>query len=1503
MTQHLNLFLKQSFVALFCILILSGCKNTGGTVQGWVNDLTGKDSVSLRASQTSMNVNENSSAAVLVLASQPVKKATSYSWVIRNADARVSPQSGSGELQPGEDSLQVQFNVANNFVHEGNRTATLEISGANITSTVTVTIQIIDDDPDLALSIADLTAAENSGNATATISLSSVGTSDITVDWSTSNGTATAGADYSASSGTATITAGSTSTTISVPITNDSTACESNETFSVTLANPSGGASISQATATMTITDDDRPTLTVSPVTVAAGATADFTASLSSTCPVAVTFDYATTDGTATSGTHYTSTMGTATITAGQATTTVNVSTLPLTLTSAKTFTLNLSNVASGVSVASSTVTGTIAAPSLDLNLTSSLPASVTFSRASLGSYFDSDRTIRYATSGTPRFDHDPVTGKPLGLLVEESRSNLLLNTANLTPSWSAGSSTIRSGATTAPDGSMTGVLFREDSTTASHTLSQTSQTFTAGSVLTFSAFVKPATRTAIRLNLYKASSNFYANFDLTGNGSYQSLSANGSATASAAQIMPLRDGWYRVSITGKVDASSTTADAYFYLLNSASGSASYAGALQGVYIWGAQLEIGSSATSYIPTGTATVTRSSDSATVSDVSWFIPAQGVLVGEATSSRRVNGTGGTNECVASVELNANNRIQIRRSPGSATSTESAMYFVGGSTQYSHYGPADTWPTTTTRRQLIGFSSTKGIHAYEGTVTQSTPTLTAFTPTQLVIGGGVSVSAFNGSIASVQFYPTLLNALSYEFLSTRSTAPVLYIEDATSTEGTDLVFTVKLTSALSSAVTATWSATSGSATLGTDTTGASSGTVTIPAGSTSATISIPTVDDATIENAETPTISLSGLPTSVTAGDTNAIGTIQDATLNFNFTNYPLVNGISLPGPFNFSRTSSATYFDSTGKIVTSPSNLLLQSGTLSQSPWTLSNASIVPSQVLSPDGSSTMWKLVEDTAATVGHFVKQTVTGLAENANYTASFYVKAGERVSLQVRLSGSSTANRVQATFDLSNGTVGSLLNSGNASGVTATITDLTNGYYRCAISGVPNNVAGSSVMFDIHMNASSGGSSNYNGDGSSGMYIWGAQLESGTTATPYIPTTTAATYAPRYEYDPETCADGTSALVTPGCTRKLLGLLIEPASTNMLKRSAEFDHNSSSWVRQGLNGVTANTTTAPDSSSDADTVTESATTDQHQIYQSLTTVANASYTLSVFVKPTADSRRYIRVQFTETSPWTSQFSATFDLTDGTYTTSYGGTARINYADVVEVGNGWRRLIVSGQAGTNTSSRAAFAFMDVSGVASYAGSTSKSLYFWGAQVEQGGTATSYFATSAVPASRSADILTTYSHGWEASSGSQPWSAIAQFYRTGWEGNLASVNPVLYSLFDATNTNNSIRHEYDSANSIIQQVAANSGVDSAGAGGAASLTAGTHTVGFSYDGTQSSYFRDGNQYGSNITVTLPTINALTLGADAAGANQWRGYLRGFQYIPRALTSSQMQSFTP
>jgi len=94
-----------------------------------------------------------------------------------------------------------------------------------------------------------------SSNLKFTVTLSRAASSDVSVDYVTSDGTATANSDYISAQGSLTIPAGNTSGAITVAVNGD-TALEDNETLSITLSNASG-ATLNTASANGAILNDD----------------------------------------------------------------------------------------------------------------------------------------------------------------------------------------------------------------------------------------------------------------------------------------------------------------------------------------------------------------------------------------------------------------------------------------------------------------------------------------------------------------------------------------------------------------------------------------------------------------------------------------------------------------------------------------------------------------------------------------------------------------------------------------------------------------------------------------------------------------------------------------------------------------------------------------------------------------------------------------------------------------------------------------------------------------------------------------------------------------------------------------------------------------------------------------------------------------------------------------------------------------------------------------------
>ncbi len=175
-------------------------------------------------------------------------------------------QSGTATIPAGSTSTTVDVPLLDDTVHEGDEIFSLDLSNpVNGQGTPSGTATISDDDGAPDVSISDANVVEgNSGTTDLTfdVTLSNASSSDVSVDYATSDSTATAGSDYTAASGTLTIPAGDTSGTITVHAKGDTT-YEPDETLTVTLSGLVGGGSIPNDTATGTIRNDDKQPSTV----------------------------------------------------------------------------------------------------------------------------------------------------------------------------------------------------------------------------------------------------------------------------------------------------------------------------------------------------------------------------------------------------------------------------------------------------------------------------------------------------------------------------------------------------------------------------------------------------------------------------------------------------------------------------------------------------------------------------------------------------------------------------------------------------------------------------------------------------------------------------------------------------------------------------------------------------------------------------------------------------------------------------------------------------------------------------------------------------------------------------------------------------------------------------------------------------------------------------------------------------------------------------------------
>lgn len=211
-----------------------------------------------------------------------------------------------------------------------------------------------------------------------------------------------------------------------------------------------------------------------------------------------------------------------------------------------------------------------------------------------------------------------------------------------------------------------------------------------------------------------------------------------------------------------------------------------------------------------------------------------------------------------------------------------------------------------------------------------------------------------------------------------------------------------------------------------------------------------------------------------------------------------------------------------------------------------------------------------------------------------------------------------------------------------------------------------------------------------------------------------------------RFDYDPVT--------LTP------LGVLVEPAATNLILRSSEYDN--ASWAKTNAT-VSANAVTGPDGASSADTLTDNTTSGGHLAIQSFTPLASTTYTFSLYAKK--GIKRYGALAFTGAGIVTPIHVTTDFDTSGAVATANGSPVAIG---VDQAGGGFFRPWVAGTTVSTASMTPGFYGMNGSAYAnrSYSGGTESVGTLFGTQLEVGSSPSTYIPTAGASVTRTADAL-------------------------------------------------------------------------------------------------------------------------------------------------------------
>lgn len=355
----------------------------------------------------------------------------------------------------------------------------------------------------------------------------------------------------------------------------------------------------------------------------------------------------------------------------------------------------------------------------------------------------------------------------PMGYLAEGARTNLALQSQTFGTTWTTSNSSLSADAATAPDGTLSADKLIEDGTENVHWFLQTGIAGSPSTTYTYSVYVKPNGRSVL-LGISSGSYGAQTAYNLSTNtviAGYPVGTGSGTPfTNVSSTLTTLPNGWYRVTLTSTTIASSGTLSISVQGANPANPTPNvYTGdGASGLYVWGAQLEAGSFASSYIPTTTGTATRNADSLTYASTGNVSG----TVGSAYAEVKLNGleTASDSGNNGVIDFDGNRPIFVR-----SRSANSLSYYDGTNNPNTF-----TWNDLARHSMAIVWSGASATHFFDGSANAATSFDGNFDVTDIAVGVQNSgVGQTFGTIRNVKIWKKALTGTQLTTMTNTGTA----------------------------------------------------------------------------------------------------------------------------------------------------------------------------------------------------------------------------------------------------------------------------------------------------------------------------------------------------------------------------------------------------------------------------------------------------------------------------------------------------------------------------------------------------------------------------------------------------------------------------------------------------------------------------------------------------------------------------------------------------------